>query len=55
MALSGAQVNYPEGEGVTIKFDDLTNAEADMVKIIGRQYAAHAVTGPGRFARLAKE
>ena len=52
--LNGAQVNYPEGEGVVIKYDDLTNAEADMVKVVGRQYAAHAVTAPGRFARLTR-
>ena len=52
--LGGAQVNYPEGEGVVIKYDDLTEGEKDMVKVIGRQYAAHAVTAPGRFCNIAK-
>lgn len=52
--LQGAQVNYPEGEGVVIKWDDLSEAEADLVKVVGRQYAAHAVTGPGRFVNLTK-
>ena len=52
--LSGAQVNYPEGDGVILKYDDLTEAEADMVKVVGRQYAAHAVTAPGRFVNIAK-
>ena len=52
--LDGAQVNYPEGEGVIIKWDDLTEAEADMVKVVGRQYAAHKVTGPGRFVNVKK-
>ena len=52
--LGGAQVNYPEGEGVVIKWDDLSEAEADLVKVVGRQYAAHAVTGPGRFVNVAK-
>lgn len=52
--LNGAQVNYPEGEGVIIKWDDLTEAEADMVKVVGRQYAAHKVTGPGRFVNVKK-
>lgn len=52
--LNGAQVNYPEGEGVVIKWDELTEAEADLVKIVGRQYAAHAVTAPGRFVNLTK-
>lgn len=52
--LSGAEVNFPEGEGVIIKFDDLSLAEKDLVKVVGRQYAAHAVVGPGKLARLAK-
>lgn len=52
--LEGAQVNYPEGDGVVIKYDDLTEAEADMVKVVGRQYAAHAVTAPGRFVNITK-
>jgi len=52
--LQGAQVNYPEGEGVVIKYDDMSEAEADLVKVVGRQYVAHAVTAPGRFSRLSK-
>ena len=52
--LGGEQVNYPEGEGVIIKWDDLTEAEADLVKVVGRQYAAHKVTGPGRFVNVKK-
>lgn len=52
--LGGAQVNYPEGDGVVIKYDDLTEAQADLVKVVGRQYAAHAVTAPGRFVNIAK-
>jgi hypothetical protein len=52
--LDGAQVNYPEGEGVITKWDDLSEAEADMVKVHGRQYAGHKVTGPGRFVNVKK-
>lgn len=52
--LKGEQVNYPEGEGVVIKWDDLTEAEADLVKVVGRQYVAHAVTAPGRFVNVTK-
>lgn len=52
--LNGAQVNYPEGEGVITKWDDLSEAEADMVKVHGRQYAGHGVTGPGRFVNVKK-
>ena len=52
--LSGVQANYPEGDGVAIKYDDLSEAEADMVKIVGRQYVAVALTAPGRFVNLTK-
>lgn len=52
--LDGETVNYPEGEGVVIKYDELSEAEKDMVKIVGRQFAAHAVTAPGRFVNIIK-
>lgn len=52
--LAGAQVNFPEGDDVVIKWDDLSLAESDLVKVVGREYAAHAVTGPGRFVNITK-
>jgi len=52
--LKGVQVNYPEGDGVAIKYDDLSEAEADLVKIVGRQYAAHALTACGMFCVIKK-
>lgn len=52
--LNGVQVNYPEGEGIAIKYDDLSLSEKDMVKIVGRQYVAHALTACGRFTVVAK-
>ena len=52
--LSGVQVNYPEGDGIVIKYDDVTEAEADLVKIVGRQYVAHGLVACGRFCVVAK-
>ena len=52
--LDGEQVNYPEGEGIVIKYDDVTESEKDMVKIVGRQYAAHALTACKRFTVVKK-
>ena len=52
--LDALQVNYPEGDGVVIKWDDLTFADADMVKVTARQFAGHGVTAPGRLVRLTK-
>lgn len=52
--LKGVQVNYPEGEGIVIKYDDLSEAEDDLVKIVGRQYAAHALTANKMFCVIKK-
>ena len=52
--LKGAQVNYPEGEGIVIKYDDLSESESDLVKIVGRQYAAHALTACKMFCNIKK-
>lgn len=50
--LAGVQANLPEGEAVRFKFDDLSLAEQDLVKIVGRLYAGIGVTGPGMFAYI---
>ncbi len=52
--LSALQVNYPSGEDVIIKWDDLSLAEDDLVKVVGRQYAGHKITAPGRLVKLTK-
>lgn len=52
--LSAIQVNYPEGDGVVIKWDDLSLAEDDLVKVVGRQYCGYGVTAPGRLVKLTK-
>ena len=53
--LAGAQANLPNGDTVTFKFDDLSLAEEDLVKIVGRLYVAIAVTGPKMFAYITGE
>ena len=50
----GAQMNLPNGEEIRIKFDDLTEAEADLVKIVGRMFAAIEITQPGAFVKVVK-
>lgn len=52
--LKGETINYPKGQGVVTKKDDLTEAAADMVRYHGRQFAAHAVTRKGMFCNVAK-
>lgn len=51
---NGFRCNFPAGFEPTFKYDDLSLAEADLVKVVGRQYAAHAVTAPGRFVNMKK-
>ena len=52
--LDGLQYNYPEGDGVAIIYDTVTRKKEDIVEVLGRQYVAHAITAPGRFAKLTK-
>lgn len=46
--LSGVQANFPEGDAATFKFDELTKADADLVRIIGRLYVGMDVVAAGR-------
>jgi HK97 family phage major capsid protein len=53
--LSAEQVNFPAGEGLKLINDPYSLAEKDLLKVVGRVYAGHAVTAPGRLVRLTKE
>lgn len=50
----GAIANFPNGEEINIKFDDLSLAEKDLVKIVGREYVALGVIGPDCFVKITK-
>ena len=50
----GAIANFPAGEEITLKYDDLSLAEQDLVKIVGREYVALGVIGPDCFVKIAK-
>lgn len=50
----GAQANFPAEDGVTFKFDDLSLAEQDLVKIVGRMYVGLGVVAPNAFTIIAK-
>lgn len=45
----GAQANFPNGEEITIKRDDLSLAEKDLVKFVGRQYVGMGVIADKAF------
>lgn len=48
--LAGVQANLPEGDAVRFKFDELSLAEKDLVKVVGRLLAAIEVVGPKMLA-----
>ena len=50
----GALANFPNGEEINLKFDDITLATSDLVKVIGREYVALGVVGPKSFVKVAK-
>ena len=51
---NGALANYPNGEDILIKTDDITLAQSDLIKIIGRQYVAVDVVAPNHFTVINK-
>ena len=53
--LTAEQVNFPAGEGLKLINDPYSLAEKDLVKLVGRVFAGHEVTAPGRLVRLTKE
>lgn len=50
----GAIANFPEGEGISFKYNDLTLAKQDLVEIIGREYVAVGVVAPDAFVKIQK-
>lgn len=50
----GALANFPNGEEISFKLDDVSLADADLVKITGREYVGLGVVGPKAFVKLVK-
>lgn len=50
----GYQCNFPNGNDITIKRDDLSLAEQDLVKLVGKQYVGHGVIAPKAFVNVKK-
>lgn len=50
----GAQANFPNGDSLTLKVDDMSLAEKDLVKIVGRQYVGMAVVADKAFVNIKK-
>lgn len=50
----GSLANYPEGDGIALKYDDKTLMTADLVRILGRKYAAVEAVADKAFTLVAK-
>jgi len=50
----GALMNFPNGEGIDIKVDDLSQAEYDLVRVIGREFVGIGVVANNAFVRITK-
>lgn len=50
----GVQANFPEGDGISLKFDDLSLAEKDLIKIVGREYVALGLVSDKALVKVAK-
>lgn len=50
----GALANFPNGEGIEIKFDNTTLMTNDLIRVLGRQYVAAKVIAPNAFVKIVK-
>lgn len=50
----GAQANLPNGDTITFVYDGLSLAEADLVKIVGREYIGLGVVAVNAFCNITK-
>ena len=50
----GALANFPAGDDIRFKFDEMTLATSDLVRVIGRQYVALGVVAPNAFVKVTK-
>lgn len=50
----GLAANFPNGDEIKYVFDEITGAQADLVKITGKQFASIGVVAPLRFAKVLK-
>ena len=48
----GAQANFPNGDEITLKYDDLSLAEKDLVKIVGREYIGLGIVADHAFCKV---
>lgn len=49
---AGAQANFPNGDEIDIKIDEISKMEYDLVRILGREYVGLGVVAPNAFCLI---
>ena len=50
----GALANFPNGEGIDFKFDELTLKKQDLIEVFGREYVGLGIVAPKAFVKVVK-
>lgn len=48
----GALANFPNGQTISFKYDDMSLAEYDLAKIVGREFVGMGVVAPKAFCKI---
>lgn len=50
----GVLANFPNGEGIDFKFDELSRKKEDLIEVLGREFVALGVVAPDAFVKIVK-
>lgn len=50
----GALANFPNGEGIDFKFDELSRKKEDLIEVLGREYVGLGIVAPDAFVKITK-
>ena len=50
----GAHANFPNGEDITFKFDEMSRKKEDLLEVLGRRYVGLGVVAPDAFVKIDK-
>ena len=50
----GALANYPNGQEINFKFDDLSLKKQDLIEVMGREYVGLGIVAPYAFVKIKK-
>ena len=50
----GALANFPNGEGLDFKFDELSKKKEDLIEVLGREYVGIGVVAADAFVKITK-